>query len=346
MKVKITSRAGEHRFDAETGERILYAGLHGGLNLPYECATGTCGTCKARLISGEIEDLWPDAPGKKNLKPDQGHFLMCQCAAKGDVVAEVAQFVTSLRPLAGAPQWCEGTIRNTRLLTPDVISLQIELDHPISFEAGQFMAVEVSDITGLRGYSMVNFSSDSSVLDFVIKKFPGGALSNWLFLGSRDEVRAQLFGPLGAATFHPEIAKNLLCIAGGTGIAGIMSILDRACQTGYFERFEGDVFFGVRTPADAFYLEELASFQASFPNSLRITVAFSDQPATDELRSRYPSIRFAEGFVHEVAGKDMAGRFGNVMAYLAGPPPAVDASIRLLIMAGVGADSIKYDKFS
>lgn len=346
MKVKITSRAGEHRFDAEAGERILYAGLRGGLNLPYECATGTCGTCKARLISGEIEDLWPDASGKKNLKPDLGQFLMCQCAAKGDVVAEVSQFVTSLRPLAGAPQWCEGTIQHTHLLTPDVMSLQMELDVPISFEAGQFMAVEVPDIAGLRGYSMVNFSSDTPVLDLVIKKLPGGTLSSWLFSGRRDGVRARLFGPLGVATFHPDIAKNLLCIAGGTGIAGIMSILDRACQTRYFERFEGDVFFGVRTPADAFYLEELAGFQESFPKSLRVTVAFSDQPATDEIRARYPAIRFAEGFVHEVAGRDMAGRFDNVMAYLAGPPPAVDSSIRLLIMAGVGAGSIKYDKFS
>lgn len=346
MKVKITSRAGEHQFDAEAEERILYAGLRGGLSLPYECATGTCGTCKARLISGEIEELWPDAPGKKHLKTGEGQFLMCQCAAKGDVVAEVSQFVTSLRPLSGAPQWCEGTIRNMHMLTRDVVALQMELDAPVPFEAGQFMAVEVPEITGLRGYSMVNFSTDSPVLDFVIKKLPGGALSDWLFSDSRDGVRARLFGPLGVATFHPDVAKNLLCIAGGTGIAGIMSILDRACQTGHFERFEGDVFFGVRTPEDAFYLDELAAFQASFPRSLRVTVAFSDQPATDEIRARYPGIRFAEGFVHEVAGRDMAGRFDNVVAYLAGPPPAVDSSIRLLIMAGVGADSIKYDKFS
>lgn len=346
LTVKIKSRSGEHQFDAETGEQLLYAGLRGGLNLPYECATGTCGTCKAQLISGEIEELWADAPGKKHLKQDEGQFLMCQCAAKGDAVAEVSQFVGSLRPLEGAPQWYAGTIQNPRKLTHDVIALEVSLDSPVRFEAGQFMSVEVPGVQGFRGYSMVNFSGEAASLEFVIKKKPGGAFTNWLFTEDCEGARARLFGPLGTATFHPEIAKNLLCIAGGTGIAGIMSILDRACQVRHFERFAGDVFFGIRTPDDAFYLDELASFQARFPDSLRITVAFSDQAANGEFGDRYPGIRFDQGFVHEVAGRDMAGRFENVMAYLAGPPPAVDASIRLLIMSRLGADSIKYDKFS
>ena len=50
---------------------------------------------------------------------------------------------------------------------------------------------------------------------------------------------------------------------------------------------------------------------------------------------------------HEVAGKAMQGKYQNVRAYLAGPPPAVDASIRMLLLqAKLPADHIRYDKFS
>jgi toluene monooxygenase electron transfer component len=346
MKIEIKSRSGAHRFDAEDGERILYAGLRDGLNLPYECATGTCGTCKARLVEGEIEELWADAPGKKNLKSAQGEFLMCQCAAKGPVVAEVAQFVGNVKPGVVVPQWIDGALENPRNLTHDVIAVDVKLDNPVSFDAGQFMAVQIPGIEGARGYSMVNYAAETDRLEFVIKKLPGGGVSEWLFGEDRTGTKVRMLGPLGIATFHPDSGKNLLCIAGGTGIAGIMSIIDRACQDKYFEKHRGDVFFGVRTSRDAFYLDELSAYAKRFPDGLSVTVAFSDESADDAFKEKYEAIRFDEGFVHDAAARHMAGRFENVVAYLAGPPPAVDASIRLLIMSRVSADNIKYDKFS
>lgn len=346
MSTQIKCRNGAYRFEVEHGERILYAGLRSGLNLPYECATGTCGNCKARLVEGAVEELWSEAPGKNNLKVDQGDFLMCQCTAKGPVVAEVSQLVSNMIPDACVPLWAGGTIQALRNLTHDVIAVEVGLSEPLSFNAGQFMVMEVPDVRGARGYSMVNHAAKTNTLEFVIKNKPGGCVSEWLFGDDRRGARIRLFGPLGVATFHPGMDKNLLCIAGGTGIAGIMSILGRACKDEYFKDHKGDVFFGVRAPKDAFYLDDLSEFKEKFPSSLDITVAFSDEPADDAFRKKYGAIHFNEGFVHEVAGNRMQGRFENIVAYLAGPPPAVDASIRLLIMSRVSAGNIKYDKFS
>ena len=92
MKVQLNARNRAYEFEAEPGEKILFAGLRARVDLPYECGTGTCGTCKARLVDGRIDDGWPEAPGRKYLK-GAGEFLMCQCAAAGDVTAEVASFV-------------------------------------------------------------------------------------------------------------------------------------------------------------------------------------------------------------------------------------------------------------
>ncbi|HVJ11258.1 MAG TPA: 2Fe-2S iron-sulfur cluster-binding protein, partial [Burkholderiales bacterium] len=68
MRVQVNARNRAFHFEAGAGEKILYAGLRAQAGLPYECATGTCGTCKAKLVEGRIDDAWPEAPGRKLLK--------------------------------------------------------------------------------------------------------------------------------------------------------------------------------------------------------------------------------------------------------------------------------------
>ena len=346
MRVQLNARNRAYEFEAEPGEKILFAGLRARVDLPYECGTGTCGTCKARLVDGRVDDGWPEAPGRKYLK-GAGEFLMCQCAAAGDVTAEVASFVYAIDSGAFPAAKMSGAVAGTRALTHDVTALEIALDRPVDFDAGQFMAVMMPGVPGFRGYSMVNFDRRTRRLDFVVKKKPGGGVSEWLFGQPERATRVELFGPLGKATFHPSLGKHILCIAGGSGIAGMMAILSRACQERYFDQFRGDVFFGVRTMADAFYLDELEAFRRSFPGQLDITVALSDEDAAAAAARGHPLLRFERGLVHEVAKKAMQGRFSNVRAYLAGPPPAVDAAIRFLLLeAKLTADNIRYDKFS
>ena len=65
MRIQVNARNRAYQFDALPGEKILYAGLRAQIDLPCECGTGTCGTCKARLIDGHIVDAWPQAPGRK-----------------------------------------------------------------------------------------------------------------------------------------------------------------------------------------------------------------------------------------------------------------------------------------
>ncbi|MEJ2345973.1 MAG: FAD-binding oxidoreductase [Gammaproteobacteria bacterium] len=347
MKVQVKARNRAFEFDGSSNESVLYAGLRTGVALPYECATGTCGTCKAKLIQGDVVDHWPDAPGRKYLKAEQGEFLMCQCSAKTDLSIEVANFISETAPGSVVPDNFTGVVRHSRTLAHDVKTLTVELESPREFDAGQFVAIRFPGIEGYRGYSMVNFERHPKTLEFVIKKLPGGGVSEWLFANDPTGVKLELFGPLGSATFYPGIGKNPLFIAGGSGIAGMMSMLSRGCQEGYFRDHNGYLFFGVRTAGDAFYLDELTAFKAQFPETLHITVAFSAEDVPEDIVSAYPSLDFDAGFVHEVAARKMKGSYDDVIAYLAGPPPAVEAAIRTLVLeARLSADSIRYDKFS
>ena len=179
MKVVVNARNGAHDFECGPGEKILHAGLRSGVELPYECATGTCGTCKARLVSGRAESEWPDAPGRRYFK-SEADVLLCQSVAR-----------------------------------------------------------------------------------------------------------------------------------------------------------------------DAFFLDELEAFRARYPAQLSVTVALSDEDVAPSLAAGYPALAFARGLVHAVAGERMTGRFADVRAYVAGPPPMVDASLRWLLReARLPPADIRYDKFS
>lgn len=271
---------------------------------------------------------------------------MCQCSAQDAVVLELpARAKAAAAPVPVPAPW-RGTLASAKTLTHDVMAFAVELDAPVDFEAGQFMLLAAPGVSGYRAYSMCNYEPAARRLEFVLKRKPGGAFSEWLFGANHKGAPVELFGPLGRATFEPSVKRTVLCIAGGSGIAGMMAILACGMREGYFDAQPGRVFFGVRTLRDAFFLDELSSARQRTP-LLEITVALSDEPVPRSVGNEWPQIEFAQGFVHDVAKQAMAGRHANVRAYVAGPPPAVDATLRMLLVeARVPASEIRYDRFS
>lgn len=347
MRIQVNARNRGYEFEARPGEKVLHAGLRAGIDLPYECGTGTCGTCKATLVGGAVNDGWPGAPGKKYVKPERSEFLMCQCAAAADLTLEVDNFVHAAEPGACTPDACTAVLRAPRQLAHEVMAFSVELEQPRDFDAGQFVLLAPPGVTGYRAYSMCNFERGGRQLEFVAKRKPEGSFSEWLFGGNREGERLEVFGPLGKATFDPALAKNVLCIAGGAGIAGMMSILARAWRERYFERWRGWVFFGVRQMRDAFFLDELSSLQRQFPERVQITVALSDEDIPASAPRDWPALGFERGLVHEVTRRVMAGNYPDLRAYVAGPPPCVDAAIRVLLLeAKLTTNNIRYDKYS
>jgi toluene monooxygenase electron transfer component len=346
MKITVESKSGILDYACEVGENLLYAGLAAGVGLPYECGTGTCGTCRARVMSGEAELAWDKAPGLAYVKRDKGEILLCQAHARSDCTVRVpAKIGPPSRPYA-TPARNGGVIAKAVRLTHDVMHFEVALDAPMAYDAGQFVVVSTPAVTGGRAYSMVNYAPGGRQLDLVVKRKPGGGFSEWLFASAIEGSRLDLFGPLGRATFHPDEDRNPVCIAGGSGIAGMLAIASRACQEGYFSSHRGHVFFGVRTLADCFYMDELSCLVARSGGNLEVTVALSHEEAASEVHRDFRQIRLASGFVHEVAAKSMAGRFENAIGFVAGPPPMVDGALRMLIMeARLPAQFIRYDKF-
>jgi len=346
MKIKVQTKSGEFSFDCEEGENLLYAGLRHGVALPYECATGTCGTCRARVVEGEASLEWADAPGLSYVKQEKNEVLMCRAVAGGDCTLRVPATVDGMDADV-VPSYHDGNMGSVRNLTHDVVSFDVSVDTPMSYRPGQFVVLETDGVVGGRAYSMVNFEQAAERLSFVVKRKPEGKFSDWLFDNDVAGKKVRVYGPLGRATFRPEDGKNVLCIAGGSGIAGMMAIVARGCGISYFADHRGHVYFGVRTAEDVFFLDELSAYVEMFPDNLEVTVALSDEQVSDALQERYPRVDFGHGFVHAVTAEKMAGRYDNVVAFVAGPPPMVDGALRMLVLeARLPGTDIRYDKFS
>jgi toluene monooxygenase electron transfer component len=347
MKITIESNAGAFEFECAATERVLYAGLVQGLALPYECATGTCGTCRGRIVAGAAHVEWSEAPGFARLKRDKGDILMCQARPTADCTLRVPANLARHANPETVPAHRTGRIEGVRRLVHDVLDFDLVLSAPMTFEAGQFVVLEAAGVEGGRAYSMVNFASATGRLKLVVKQKPGGKFSDWLFGADVTGRDVRVFGPLGAATFRPHEGRNVLCIAGGSGLAGMMSILEHAVREGHFRERTGHVFFGVRTLADAFYLAELAAFVAAAGGNLQVTLALSHAPVESETHPQFPGIRLAAGMVDEATARGMAGRYDNMVAFTAGPPLMVDSVLRLLTReAKLPRAFIRYDKFA
>jgi toluene monooxygenase electron transfer component len=127
----------------------------------------------------------------------------------------------------------------------------------------------------------------------------------------------------------------------------MMAIVERGVREGYFKDHSGRVFFGVRTLADAFYLEELSRFVAAAGGRLEVTLALSHEPVSMAAHPHYPNIRLAGGMVGDVMIRAMAGSYANTVAFTAGPPVMVDAVLRhWLREAKLPRALVRYDKFA
>jgi toluene monooxygenase electron transfer component len=347
MKVTVETKAEKVTFPCEEQETILFAGLCAGVALPYECATGTCGSCHARVVEGDVSPGWTRAPAYSQLKLEKGDILMCQSVPMTDCVIRARNKVSSERANGRQDLYWSGIIDVVTKLNEDVIHFEVRLDRAMTFVAGQFVTLEVEGVTGRRAYSMVNFDETSSRLTFVIKRKPGGGFSNWIFGKSVMGRKVKIGGPLGRATFRPHEHRHPIIIAGGSGIAGMMSMLKHAGNLDYFREREGDVFFGVRTLKDSFYLRELNEHAKRAGPSLRVVLALSDEDPPAERHPDFPGISIERGFVHDVASRRMSGKWDERVGFVAGPPLMVNGALKVLIAEGkLPQEFIRFDKFS
>lgn len=327
-------------FACDSDDVLLRAALRSGQGLSYECNVGGCGTCKFELIEGEVKVLWDAAPGLNPRDKQRGRMLACQCVPLGNCVIKPMIVDDSFKPMH-RPRRFTGKLIATRDLTPDMREFRFQGDQPALFRPGQFLVLELPGVEGVRAYSMSNTSNQEGAWDVMIRKVPKGAGTGVLFDKIRVGEEIRLDGPYGLAYLRTDVRRTIVCIAGGSGLAPVISIARGLVETESLAGVDLHLFYGGRGPVDICGREELAALPG-FGERIHYHPAIS-MPELDTAGTWTGYV----GFVHELVKATLSReKLQDCEFYTAGPPPMINAAMQMLAgECGVAPERIHYDSF-
>lgn len=315
-------------------DTIMRSALRAGYGFPYECNVGSCGNCRFEVIEGEVEHLRQDPPGLNERDRAKGRALGCQARPLTDCVIKVRfapQYESVHRPVRQA-----AVLTEVLDITHDIREFRLELEDAMEFLPGQYALLSVPGVEGARAYSMSNVAGDDKQWHFQIRRVPGGEATTALFDNIAVGDAIAVDGPYGMAYLRPEAPRDILLIAGGSGLAPMVSIARAASRTASLAGRRIDFVYGGRMARDICgesFLQELEGYGDR--------IGFHPAVSSPE-EENWNGYR---GFIHELVIEKFGDRLAQTEIYFAGPPAMGDALQRLFLEKGVPQDQIHYDQF-
>lgn len=313
------------RLKIESGQNLLEVLKGNAVPISYSCMSGRCGTCRCKLIKGQIRHSGPET-GRPQLDGD-AFVLACQSVLTEDCTIDIPDMG---EVVVHPAKIIKGTVLAIEALTHDIRRLRVRLAKPMAFSPGQYATAQFTP-DHIRPYSMAGLPSDTG-MEFQIRQVPGGRVTDYVFstLAVGDAVR--ISGPLGTAYLRTKHAGPMLCVGGGTGIAPVISIIRGAIAAGMSNPIH--LYFGVRSVDDLYDAERLQTLAAQYPSlKLNIVVATGAVAAghrrglvTDAIKADLPDLTDWRG-------------------YFCGAPAMVEALNMLVKQLGMDPARIHADAF-
>ena len=337
MSVTVTIADLNQSAPAEEGQTVLDALLAHGVGFAYSCQAGNCGTCRCELVSGDIMELEYSEHALSAEERSRGIVLACRSQVWSDVVVrrlDAEDFVVHPSRVLR----CK--VVDLTALTHDILRLRMDIvgGGPFAFSAGQFAKLEFAAAPGLaRDYSMANRPGEK-FLEFHIRIMPAAnSVSRRMATVLKPGDVVKVSGPLGTSYLRAQHAGPMLCVAGGSGLAPIKSIVETALESGFGHPVH--LYFGVRAERDVYFEAELAELLTRLP-SFRAHIVLSESGGNGGATL----LPRRAGLVTEAVAADFPALAG-FKTYFAGPPPMVDAATALARERGVASRDIHADAF-
>lgn len=330
-KIALNFEDGVTRFiDCKPTETVADAAYRQKINVPIDCRDGACGACKSSCESGSFKlgEYIEDAMSQS--EADSGHVLTCQMYPTSDCVVRIPASSDVCKTKQAN---FEASISEVRQLSESTISLTLQGEalEKLSFLPGQYANLNVPGSALHRAYSFSSMPKDGSV-SFLIRNVPGGLMSGFLREQAKPGATMSMAGPLGSFYLR-EIKRPVLMLAGGTGLAPFLAMLDKVVADGG-SAHAIHLIYGVNTDTDLVELDKLAAFAAAIPNfSYALVVVSAD--------SAQPKKGYVTQHIEPAQLND-----GDVDIYLCGPPPMVEAVSQNLRERAIQPASFHYEKFA
>lgn len=338
MTQKIHIEGGLGEFSQEVLDTVLRSALRAGIGFPYECNSGGCGSCKFDLVEGKIENLWPEAPGLTDRDRRKGRLLACQCRAETDLrlkVRTAPEYIPIVKPRRQ-----KAKLIGITQITHDISEFHFVTGDAAEFRAGQYASLAIPGVSAPRCYSMSNLPNAQGDWHFQIRRVPQGAATDVLFHNLRVGDELELDGPYGLAWLREDSPRDIVCVAGGSGLAPMVSIARGASRAGMLKTRHLHFFYGARTPRDVCgdsFLQELPEFGSQIHFYPAVSLPEQD-----------PGIPWdgETGYVHELVRRQLDGRMAEFEFYFAGPPPMTQACQEMLMVGyRVPFEQVHFDRF-
>ncbi len=318
-------------------DTILRAALRQGFGFAYECNVGSCGTCRFELLEGEVAHERADPPAWTERHKQRKQYLGCQARPLTD--CRIKAILRDTYKSVHKPVRTEARLFESESITHDIREFRFRLAEAAPFLPGQYALLTVPGVTGARAYSMCNIADDGAEWHFQIKRVPGGAATTRLFdsLGIGDSIEVD--GPYGMAYLRENIPRDILCLAGGSGLSPMISIARGFARS---EKLAGRTLhfiYGGRGARDICG-EPMLRCLPGFGERIFYHPAVSE-PGSDPETTWTGRV----GFVHAVAQEMHGERLPEFEIYFAGPPAMAQAVQKMLYEMRVPAAQAHFDQF-
>jgi CDP-4-dehydro-6-deoxyglucose reductase, E3 len=331
--VRVTVSKSGRSFRVDRGQAVLDAALRAGLNLPHSCKSGNCGSCRARLVEGEVR--YPNgAPlGLSDAEIADGLILLCQARAESDLSIETFE---AAAPEEVVVKRLPSRIERIVPLAHDVAAVYLRLPaaERFDFKPGQYLDVLLSK-GRRRSFSIASPPHDSRLLELHVRLARGGEFTGPLFAGGMAGALLSIEGPLGHFIYREPCAGEaapMLLVGGGTGLAPLMSILRHVTETGLAR--DMTLYWGVRAERDLYADAALESLARRTPGFRYVPVLSEPSPAWQG----------AAGLVHDAVLARVPD-LARHEVYASGPPAMIEAVRREFTARGVDPSRLRFDSF-
>jgi CDP-4-dehydro-6-deoxyglucose reductase len=327
MRIIKATFASGRTFEVSSDETILAAATRAGVWLPSACRAGSCGSCKAKIVTGEF--VHNGSVGGLGRAHDPSFALLCRARALTDVSIDIHEL--SEPPASEKPPVLARAIALKRE-TDRVIRMTLRFapfDKP-DFRPGQFIGIRHSD--GMdRSFSIANAPRDDGTIELHIGRVEGGSFTGHVFEDLKVNDILQVRGPYGNFTYSSQDRPSIF-IAGGTGIAPVRAILEAIAREN--PRRSARVYWGSRMRSGFYIDHELRDLCAGC-TGIEYVPVLSETDETWEGR---------RGPVHEAVLQDFAD-LSDFDVYACGSPAMVDATHAALTARGARPDRFFADSF-
>jgi CDP-4-dehydro-6-deoxyglucose reductase len=315
MTFQVTVQPSGRQFTCDEGETVLTAAIRASVGLPYGCKNGACGSCKGKLIKGEVTHRAHQEKALPVAEEEKGFSLFCCATPHSDIVIEAREVLgVGEFPIKKLPT------RVTKIdrVADDVVvlSLQLPANERLQYRAGQYIEFMLKD-GKRRSYSMANAPYKDEHLTLHIRHIIGGVFTEHVFNNMKERDILRFEGPLGTFFLREDSDKPMVLLASGTGFAPIKAIVEEAIHNKTARSMV--LYWGGRRPKDLYMHTLCEEWARPIPN-FRYVPVISDAQAEDGWDGR-------TGFVHQAVMQDLPDLSGY-QVYACGAPIVVDSAKR------------------